>query len=155
MGLPSGNRPHIDLKTAKMFTMDGYAIGDAWYYEADAAVHMFFMTKPGDSDGGWDIGHAATRDLFAWEHFGLALERGPPGPWDEKSLATGSVIRRGGRYWMAYTGHRMDETLFVQRVGMAVSDDLARWEKLSGSPPSEADPSHYELVSTGQRRLTH
>ena len=50
--------------------------------------------------------------------------RAAPGSWDDKNLATGSVIRRGGRYWMAFTGHKVGEPLFVQRVGMAVSDDL-------------------------------
>ena len=56
---------------------------------------------------------------------------------------------------MAFTGHKTGESLFVQRVGMAVSDDLVRWEKLPQNPTSEADPAHYELVSTGQRTLTH
>ena len=142
-------------KDGEMFRLDGHDIGDAWYYEADDAVHVYFLTKPEASDGGWDIGHAATRDLVAWEYLGLALARGAPGSWDDKSLATGSVFSRDGRYWMAFTGHKLDEPLFVQRVGMAVSDDLVRWEKLPENPTSEADPAHYELVSTGRRTLTH
>ena len=138
-----------------MFRLYGHDIGDAWYCEADDAVHVYFLTKPEASDGGWDIGHAATRDLVTWEYLGLALTCGAPGSWDDKSLATGSVIRRDGRYWMAFTGHKLDEPLFVQRVGIAVSDDLQRWQKLHENPTSEADPAHYELVSTGQRTLTH
>ena len=138
-----------------MFTLEGRSIGDAWYYAADDAVHMYFLTKPEGSEAGLDIGHAVSRVLVEWEFLGLALERGPPGSWDDRNLATGSVIRRGGRYWMAFTGHKMGEPLFVQRVGMAVSDDLVRWEKLPENPTSEADPAHYELVSTGQRTLTH
>ncbi len=55
---------------------------------------------------------------------------------------------------MAFTGHKMGEPLFVQRVGVAVSDDLLLWEKLPENPTSEADPVHYELVSTGDRTLT-
>ena len=110
---------------------------------------MYFLTRPDGAEAGLDIGHAVSRDLAAWEYLGLALERGAPGSWDDRNLATGSVVRRGGRYWME------GEPLFVQRVGMAVSDDLVRWEKLPGNPTSEADPAHYELVSTGQRTLTH
>ncbi len=72
-----------------------------------------------------------------------------------QGLATGSVIRRDSRYWMAYTGHKVDHPIFVQRVGMAVSDDLVRWERLPENPTSEADPAHYEIVSTGQRTMTH
>ena len=138
-----------------MFRVEGRSIGDAWYYEADDVVHMYFLTKPEGSEAGLDIGHAVSRDLVDWEYLGLALERGAPGAWDDRNLATGSVIRRGGRYWMAYTGHKTGEQLFVQRVGMAVSGDLVRWEKLPHNPTSEADPAHYELVSTGQRTLTH
>ena len=139
----------------KMFSLEGRWIGDAWYYEADDAVHMYFLTRPGESEAGLDIGHAVSRDLVDWEYLGLALTRGAPGSWDDRNLATGSVIRRRGRYWMAFTGHKEGESLFVQRVGMAVSDDLVRWEKLPGNPTSEADPAHYEQVSTGQRTLTH
>ena len=62
-----------------MFRLDGHDIGDAWYYAADGAVHMYFLTKPDTSAGGWDIGHAATRDLVTWEFLGLALARGAPG----------------------------------------------------------------------------
>ena len=138
-----------------MFSLEGRSIGDAWYYEADDAIHMYFLTSVGDTKVGLDIGHAVTDDLVNWDYLGLALTRGSPGSWDDKNLATGSVIRRDGRYWMAFTGHRMKEPLFVQRVGMAVSDDLQRWQKLPENPISEADPEYYELVSTGRRTLTH
>ena len=138
-----------------MFNLEGRRIGDAWYYATGDAVHVYFLTKPEGSDTGLDIGHAVSRDLVSWEYLGFAMTRGAPGSWDDRNLATGSVIRRGGRYWMAFTGHKTGESLFVQRVGMAVSDDLVRWEKLPENPTSEADPAHYELVSTGQRTLTH
>ncbi len=138
-----------------MLILEGRWINDAWYNEADDAVHMYFLTRTEGSKEGLDIGHAVTCDLVNWEYFGLALTRGAPGSWDDKNLATGSVIRRGGRYWMAFTGHKMGEPLFVQRVGVAVSDDLLLWEKLPENPTSEADPAHYELVSTGDRTLTH
>ena len=138
-----------------MFSLAGRGIGDAWYYEADDATHMFFLTMPPGSKVDLDIGHAVTQDLVHWDYLGLALTRGDQGSWDDKNLATGSVILRDGKYWMAFTGHKLDEPLFVQRVGMAVSDDLERWEKLPDNPTSEADPSYYELVSTGRRTLTH
>ena len=107
-----------------MFSLEGRWINDAWYHEADDAVHMYFLTRTEGGTDGLDIGHAVSRDLVNWEYLGLALRHGAPGSWDDKNLATGSVIRRGGRYWMAFTGHKVGEPLFVQRVGMAVSDDL-------------------------------
>ena len=152
---PRTELPDSTSKSEEMFRLEGHDIGDAWYYEAGDTVHMYFLTKTAGGAVGWDIGHAATRDLVGWEFLGLALTRGAPGSWDDKSLATGSVILRDRRYWMAFTGHKTDEPLFVQRVGMAVSDDLVRWAKLPENPTSEADPAYYELVSTGERTLTH
>ena len=61
-----------------MFRLYGHSIGDAWYYEAGDAVHMYFLAKPEAGAVGWDIGHAATRDLVDWEFLGLALTRGAP-----------------------------------------------------------------------------
>ena len=38
-----------------MFSLEGRSIGDAWYYEADDAIHMYFLT----SVGGFIAGFAA------------------------------------------------------------------------------------------------
>ncbi len=138
-----------------MFSLDGRMIGDAWYYNDDGTIHTFFLTKPDGAAFGLDIGHAVSRDLVSWEYLGFALTRGELGSWDDKNLATGGVIRRDGKYWMAYTGHKMDDPILVQRVGVAVSNDLTTWEKLRENPTSEFDPAHYEVVGTGQRKMTH
>ncbi len=66
-----------------MFTLEGRSIGDAWYYAAGDAVHVYFLTKPDGSEAGLDIGHAVSRVLVDWVFLGLALERGPQGSWDE------------------------------------------------------------------------
>ena len=134
--------------------LEGQRIGDAWYLEEGDTVHAFFLVAPLARKSSWQIGHATSHDLVHWDYLGVALSPGPPGTWDDKGLASGSVIRRDGRYWMAYTGHK-HEDFFVQRVGMAWSDDLVHWEKLPENPTSEADPAFYEIESTGQRSLTH
>ena len=46
-----------------MFSLEGRWINDAWYYEAEDAVHMYFLTRPEGSTEGLDIGQAVTRDL--------------------------------------------------------------------------------------------
>ena len=132
--------PDSTPKSGEMFRLNGHSIGDAWYYEAGDAVHMYFLTKPEAGAVGWDIGHATTRDLVNWEFLGLALTRGAPGSWDDKSLATGSVVLRDGRYWMAFTGHKMDEPLFVQRVGMAVSDGPRAVGEAAREPDQRGGP---------------
>jgi len=47
-----------------MFSLPGYAIGDAWFVIHDGAAHCFFCTSPPpNADWHWDIGHAVSRDL--------------------------------------------------------------------------------------------
>ncbi len=137
-----------------MFTLPGHRIGDAWYFVEDETVHAFFLVNRVRQPSGLEIGHAVSDDLQHWDYLGLALTIGPSGAWDDKNLATGCVIRRDGLYWMAFTGHR-HESFFVQRVGMAFSNDLVYWEKRPENPTSEADRNYYEITSTGQRTLTH
>ena len=137
-----------------MFTLEGHRIGDAWYFVENQIVHAFFLVNELNQQSGFQIGHAVSDNLVEWEYLGIALSPGRAGTWDDKNLATGSIIKRNGRYWMAFTGHR-HESFFVQRVGMAISDNLMTWEKLPENPTSEADPDYYEITSTGQRTLTH
>ena len=137
-----------------MLRLPGQQIGDAWYYADGDEVHAFFQVLPLGATSGLQIGHAVSDDLVRWEYLGLALTTGPAGAWDDRNLATGCVIRRGGMFWMSYTGHK-HESFFVQRAGMAHSEDLVHWEKLPQNPTTEADPRYYEIESTGQRTLTH
>ena len=134
-----------------MLTHPGNHLGDAWYFVEGDVVHAYYLTCPDrcERHAVWDIGHATSRDLVGWEIHPLALERGAPGEWDHDCLATGSVIRRDGRYWMAYTSHLEGTT------GLAVSDDLFRWEKCAGNPTTDLDPRHYEPVGSGVRSMKH
>ncbi|MAG34852.1 MAG: hypothetical protein CL878_01160 [Dehalococcoidia bacterium] len=133
-----------------MFSLPGYAIGDAWFAIDDGVAHCFFCTSPPpNADWHWDIGHAASRDLVHWEYVGLALERGPDEAWDSQTLSTGSVLQWNGRFWMAYSALRKNEnppTRKVHRVGLAVSDDLYTWTKDERNPVNERDPKHYERL---------
>lgn len=47
---------------------------------------------------------------------------------------------------MFYTGSSNTEKGLVQRIGLAVSNDLLHWEKLSSSPVIEVDPQWYEQL---------
>ena len=132
-----------------MFCVDGLFIGDPWFYVDGNVAHMWFLCMP-EAMGRdqrwqhWDIGHAVSRDLHNWEYRGLALERGWGDAWDSQKLATGSVIKHDGKYWMAYTGHRR-QWLNIQRAGMAWSTDLESWHKYEGNPVTEASLPWYHL----------
>ena len=137
---------------APVYRQEGYDIGDAWYYAEGETVHLFCLLGTG---GRSEVAHLVSRDLRNWENAGYALRRGEAGSWDDLRLATGSVIRHQGTYWMAYTGHHSGDEPMVQRVGMASSADLYRWTKLPQNPVSEASASHYELMATGKRPKVH
>jgi beta-fructofuranosidase len=78
------------------------------------------------------------------------LAPGPDGSWDDHTTWTGSVIGHDGRWYLLYTGTSSAEQGLVQRIGLAVSDDLTRWERIGGSPLIEADPRWYETLDSGQ-----
>ena len=150
-----------------MFVHEGHVIADAWYFvdETTDTCHMFYISWPIEEDGSKTpfVGHAITNDLFSWERLPPVLHQGPPGSWDDLRLCTGSIIKRDGRYWMAYSATSTNdsslETIWaqhrIQRIGMAVSDDLLAWKKLAGNPTLESSSPYYEYMGTGQRKMVH
>ncbi|MEK6794718.1 MAG: hypothetical protein AABZ39_08080 [Spirochaetota bacterium] len=142
-----------------MLSIPGQWIGDPWFFIDGARAHCFFLTASSDNPPAarhmnWDIGHAVSGDLRSWTYEGIVLRAGP-GDWDGHHLATGSIIRYKDRFWMAYTGHPRNEESTIQRVGLAVSDDLHVWEKHAGNPVTEVDERYYERTTSGQRPFMH
>lgn len=142
-----------------MYARNGFHIGDAWYYVEGDTVHMFYLTEPNGSEAEigehFEIDHAVSTDLRNWEYVGRALSKGNPGAWDDKLLATGSIIKNDNLYWLAYTGHSQRENPTIQRIGMAVSKDMIQWKRISTDPILEVDPMYYEYYGTGQRKPVH
>lgn len=137
-----------------MLKIPGHRLGDAWYCSHAGRVHAFFLVCPDDvpRHTAWDIGHASSTDLRRWTWHGVALRRGPVGAWDGTCLATGSVLHRDGRFWMAYTGNWLGPR---PAVGMAWSSDLRRWNKLDANPVTAIDERLYTAASRGRRRFPH
>jgi beta-fructofuranosidase len=142
-----------------MLSIPGYLIGDSWFYVHEGRVHCYFLFRPSEGGQyGTDIGHAVSEDLVNWKYEGIAVKHGSHQEFDSQSCATGSVLERDGRFWMAYSGVRKDEAPFerkVFRVGMAFSDDLYHWTKIEGNPVTEADGVIYERVGSGLRTYGH
>lgn len=91
-------------------------------------------------------GHAVSDDLITWRQLPTALKAGPPGAWDDVLVGGHGVCEKDGKFYMLYTGRTNDvpgRTL-VDRLGLAVSDDLMTWKKHPSNPVSEADPEYYE-----------
>ncbi len=128
---------------------------DFWFAEDGDHVHLFFLHAPRDI-GHPDlrhsharVGHAVSRDLRTWHVLPTALSPGPPGAFDDLATWTGSTLEVDGRWHMLYTGISTREDGAVQRIGLATSDDLTRWEKQGVL--LEADRRWYEKLDADTR----
>ena len=125
---------------------------DFWFAQDGSETHIFYLQAPksiGDPvlrHFNVSVGHAVSRDLINWNLLPDAIQPGPQGSWDDMSTWTGSIIRQFGQWYMYYTGASSHEKGLVQRIGLAVSDDLSHWKKHPSNPLLEADPQWYELL---------
>ena len=129
---------------------------DFWFAQEGPDYHLFFLQAPRSLEREelrhWhaSIGHAVSQDLRKWQVLPDALAPSEAAAWDDKSTWTGSIIRHGERWTMFYTGTSQADKGLIQRIGLATSTDLIRWEKHPANPVLTADPRWYELLDSGQ-----
>ena len=140
----------------------GFGLADKWVWDFWLAQrreehHLFYLQAPrslgvpGLRHHHASIGHAVTTDWSRWEVLPDALRPGGTGAWDDLATWTGSVLEREGRWWMLYTGISRADGGRVQRIGLAVSEDLVRWEKHPANPVLEPDGPWYRASEMGGR----
>jgi len=128
---------------------------DFWHVWHGEDCHLFYIQAPrslGSEElrhNNATIGHAISRDLKNWTAVDDALHPGTDGEWDDLATWTGSVIGHDGRWFMLYTGVNRSEGGLIERIGLATSTDLYRWEKDPANPVLEADARWYELLDLG------
>jgi beta-fructofuranosidase len=133
-------------------------VWDFWLVRDGGDHHIFYLQaprtlkRPSLRHHNASIGHAVSRDLRSWEVLPDALHPGPEGSWDDLATWTGSAIDHGGRWFMLYTGISRREQGLVQRIGLATSDDLVRWQKHPANPVLEADSRWYDLLDRSRWR---
>ena len=121
---------------------------DFWFARDGDEIHVFYLQAPrslGDPElrhHNATIGHAVSRDLRRWDVLPDALGPGPAGEFDDLATWTGSVVRHRDRWHLFYTGIARAEDGRVQRIGVAGSNDLLRWERHGAL--SEADARWYD-----------
>ena len=119
-------------------------IGDVDVVVHNGEYHLFHLTLPNHDY----IAHAVSKDGLHWRRVKNALFISDPPAWDDDMLWTMHVSRnpyQPGSWRMFYTGLSMEERGRVQRLGLAVSDDLYDWRKVNqGAFPLEAQSPHYE-----------
>ncbi len=137
-----------------MLRLPDHWVWDSWYArDDDGAWHVFFLRAsralldPQRRHHRASIGHAVSTDLRSWRLLPDALVAADAPAWDDLATWTGSTIRGADRRWyMFYTGVGRAERGLVQRIGLAVSDDLTTWHRHGTGPVVEADPGWYELL---------
>src|SRR5690606_16818791 len=106
-------------------------IGDVDVIWHQGKFHLFHLVLPNHDY----IAHAVSEDGLNWHRVDNALFIGNPGEWDDDALWTMHVSAdpdQPGKWRMFYTGLSRSERGRVQRVGLAVSDDLYAWRKVTG-----------------------
>jgi beta-fructofuranosidase len=127
---------------------------DFWLAQDGPDYHLFYLQAPRSLEKPelrhWNvsIGHAVSQDLRDWQVLPDALHPSPASTkaWDNYTTWTGSIIRHEGLWVLLYTGGNRAERALVQRIGLATSTDLIRWQKHRANPLLSADPRWYELL---------
>lgn len=120
------------------------AIGDVDVLFHEGLYHLFHLVLPNHDF----IAHAVSTDGIHWRRVKNALFIGDPGSWDDLMLWTMHVSpdpHRQGGWRMFYTGLSRKERGGIQRLGLAVSDDLYSWRKVpvrwvDGRGPRDPEP---------------
>ncbi len=84
---------------------------------------------------------ASVKDLSKWDRRGPLFERGGPGSFDARWCVLPCVHRIGDRWHMYYTGNSGEGggLQAFRGIGLAVSDDLLKWERFQDEPVLTGD----------------
>ena len=88
------------------------------------------------------VGYASSQDGLDWQKWEpdeWVLDVGPPGAWDDFSVARVHVLYDGERYQMFYEGHDGNANM-SWRLGYAWSEDGLIWHKDSNNPLVDMGP---------------
>lgn len=132
----------------KTYAPRGKYLWDSWFIKLNKEYHMFNLQAPHPKgsrrlkDNLVSVGHAVSKDLIKWKELPTALKPGKSDEWDNLSLWTGSTIKKGKKYYLFYTGRNKSCPL-IQKIGMAISNDLIHWKKHPGNPIITAEKRYY------------
>lgn len=115
-----------------MYTGSGFRafeVGDIDVLWHEGCFHLFHLVLPNHDY----IAHAVSEDGLTWRRVSNALFISDPGAFDDDMLWTMHVSPdpHGEGWRMFYTGLCLSEYGRVQRVGIARSDDLYKWDKVT------------------------
>ncbi len=127
----------------KKYTDQNAVQWDAWFVNRTTAsgveTHAFYLQNgpkapAADPRDGWAVGHAVSRDGYAWEALPSVL---PPlfddtKPSDFHSKFTGCAMEKDGACYLFYT--MRDRERGSQRIGVSISHDWLHFAPWEGNP---------------------
>lgn len=131
----------------KPFSLPDAWVWDPWFYWDQGALHMFFLKAlrnftPIERHHHASVGHNLLTD-DGWEQLPDALAAGTLGAWDDLCIWTGSAFRGlDDKHYLFYTGRSHSEG-WTQRIGIAMSTDLVKFERYCENPVLEASGDYY------------
>jgi beta-fructofuranosidase len=126
----------------------GSEIGDTNLIAHEGRLHLFHVTLPSHDV----VSHLVSDDGVHWQQLPYALRVGDPGEFDDDQIWTMGTFAWQGKFYMLYTALKQSEDGAIQRTGLAVSDDLIRWEKVENNPVAAADARWYETGTSDSGR---
>src|SRR5262245_48426030 len=130
-------------EAALMVAPAGTRPKDFAFVKKDGVYHLFYIRHndflpPFATE--IDFGHAVSTDLYNWTQLPTVMGVNPYG-WDNLHVWAPHVIAANGLYWMFYAGVTGTPNQYsdTQRLGLAVSDDLATWNRVGDQPVWSTD----------------
>ena len=130
----------------------GQWLWDSWFVRDGQTVHAFYLQAsralqdPNRRHRNVSVGHATSTDLTNWTVIEDALAISDSPAFDSYTTWTGSVVKNDGKWFMFYTGTSREDGGDVQSVGLATSEDLITWTKVSNEALVRADARWYATL---------
>ncbi|WP_343854898.1 glycoside hydrolase family 117 protein [Algoriphagus jejuensis] len=115
-----------------------------WYSKSLGATDGFAGDVEKDKVFPWDrsdIWYATSEDGWTWKEEGMAVGRGEPGAYDDRSVFTTEIMKHEGKYYLVYQTVKSPYTVRVKnQIGLAWADSPdGPWTKSSEPVLSPAD----------------
>lgn len=127
---------------------------DFWLAQDGSDYHLFYLQArkslkdPEERHWHVSIGHSVSTDWYNWKHLDDAIRPGGPIDPGEYTTWTGSIIRHNKLWYLFYTSTEKSEKGLIQRISLATSKDLIKWEKHPQNPLFCADARYYETLES-------
>ncbi len=120
-----------------------------WYTRSTGKVDGFDGDIENDKVFPWDrsdIWFATSEDGITWKEVGPAVERGPKGAYDDRSVFTSEIMVYDGKYYLCYQTVKSPYTVRVkEHVALAWADSpYGPWTKSEAPIVSPADNGVWE-----------